>query len=341
MPADDPAKHPFAAQVRANCPTGMGQPDGFTTLVAVSGGPDSVALLRALTANGETGRARLVVAHFNHQWRGGESLNDEAFVAELAKALGLRCEVGRASATSVKSEELARAERYAFLVDAAHRCGARYVAVGHTADDQAETVLFRLLRGTGLSGLTGMPQFRSLSEATTLIRPMLALRRRDVLDYLADLQQPYQTDRSNADLRFARNRLRQEALPLLASVSQGDVTAQLVELGRQVEELLAPVRTEASRLLDVVAEMHGQEVQLHFDRCESLSDRTVLRELFVELWRRQHWPRGEMTSGRWEELADLALGETQRVLMLPGAIRVERVGRMVRLVGHSRGNTME
>ena len=97
---------------------------------------------------------------------------------------------------------------YAFLLDAAHRHGARYVAVGHTANDQAETILFRLLRGTGLSGLAGMPAHRPLSEAVTLVRPLLSVRRSPGEEYPEELGQPYRTDPSNAALPFARLRLR-------------------------------------------------------------------------------------------------------------------------------------
>lgn len=294
-----------------------------TTLAAVSGGPDSVALLRALVRlQPADARGRIVVAHYNHRWRGDESDGDEAFVKQLAASLGLEVLVGHSSSRSLaRSEESARNERYLFLLAAAQHVGARYVALGHTADDQAETILFRLLRGTGLSGLTGMPLTRQLSEAVTLVRPLLTVRRDQVRDYLQRLGQAFRVDTSNSDIRFARNRLRHEMLPELQKLAQGDVVEQLVQLSHQAEEVLEPLRLQAQQLLDTVAEFRAEGVALHLDRVPA-PPRTVVREMFVELWRRQHWPRGQMTYERWEELAVAFCERTSPSGMYPGGIRV-------------------
>ena len=302
-----------------------------TCLAAVSGGPDSVALLRAMVRLRLDGAAgRIVVAHYNHRWRGSESDGDELFVTNLAASLELSCEVGRADERAT-SEESARDQRYDFLLMTAHRVGARYVAVGHTADDQAETMLFRMLRGTGLSGLTGMPQTRPLSDATTLIRPLLSVRRAAVLDYLEQLQQPYRTDASNCDTRFARNRLRHETLPALQGWSAGDIVDNLLQLGRQASEIVEPIQAEALRLLDRIGEERAEEVLLHLHRLSEPPQRAVLRELFVELWRRRKWPRGEMSSGRWERLADAALGRTPADETFPGGVRMKTDGALLSL----------
>jgi tRNA(Ile)-lysidine synthase len=302
-----------------------------TCLAAVSGGPDSVALLRGMARLRTTGAAgRIIVAHYNHRWRGAESDGDEAFVRKLAANLGLEIEVGQADRPST-SEEAARDERYAFLLNAAHRVGARFVAAGHTADDQAETILFRMLRGTGLSGLTGMPQTRQLSEATTLIRPLLSVRRAEILNYLAELQQCYRTDGSNADLRFARNRLRHEVLPSSQELSAGDVVENLLQLGRQAAEIVEPIRGEASRLLDQLAEVQGTSIVLHLDGLNETPRRPVLREMFVELWRRRGWPRGEMTSERWEELAEAFAAAAPARRMFPGGVQLRVLGRNLHL----------
>lgn len=302
-----------------------------TTLTAVSGGPDSVALLHAMVRLRTADAAgRIVVAHYNHRWRGAESDGDEAFVKNLAASLGLACEVGHADQPST-SEEAARDERYTFLLTAAHRVGARFVAVGHTADDQAETILFRMLRGTGVSGLTGMPQTRQLSEATTLIRPLLSVRRAEVLEYLEQLQQPYRTDASNRDLRFARNRLRHEILPALQELIAGDVVENLLQLGRQAAEIVEPVRNEARRLLDQLMEDSGNTVLLHFDRLGDPPSQSVLREMFVELWRQRGWPRGQMTSARWEELAEAFITRSSAKRMFPGGVHVQILGQTMQL----------
>ncbi len=196
--------------------------------------------------------------------------------------------------------------------------GARYIATGHTFNDQAETILFRMLRGTGLAGLTGIPFVRPLSGAVTLIRPLLAVRRHEVLAYLTALNQPFRTDSSNADLQYARNRLRHEILPALQKESSGDVSEQLVQLGEQAAELLAPIRMAADSLLASV---------VFFNSCVRVpamlggSDRLVLRELFVQIWKRQRWPRGEMNFSRWEELAQSLERGIDPAGMFPGGIR--------------------
>lgn len=313
---------PFALETAFNAAWPAIVWSDVTALAAVSGGPDSVALLRAMVRlRPVVAAGRIVVAHHNHRWRGVESDGDEAFVRKLAASLGLEIEVGRADQPSA-SEEAARDERYAFLLGAAHRVGARFVAVGHTADDQAETILFRMLRGTGLSGLTGMPQARQLSDATTLIRPLLLVRRADVLDYLRQLQRPYRTDASNRDVRFARNHLRHEVLPALQELIAGDVVENLLQLGRQAGEIVEPIRDEARRLLDRLAEIQGHAVLLHLDRLGDSPSRPVAREMFVELWRQRGWPRGEMTSSRWEELAKAFITQSSPGRTFPGGVHM-------------------
>lgn len=295
-------------------------------LVAVSGGPDSTALLRALQRlRPDNAAGQLVVGHFNHRLRGDESDGDEAFVRDLAARLDLRCEIGRAETpNSIVSEEMARDARYAFLLAAAHEVGARWLVVAHTADDQAETILFRILRGTGISGLSGMPRLRRLSEATTLVRPLLDVRRSDVEEFLQALGQTARIDSSNIDRRYARNRLRYESLPQLESVFGPNVKEHLLRLGRQAEELTAPIRIQAQQLLDEFSQQAADRILLR--PVPSKTSRPVLREMFVELWRRENWPRGEMTLERWEELVDLYLGKLTSARMFPGRLRAEKKG---------------
>src|SRR5262245_32292513 len=191
-----------------------------TILVAVSGGADSVALLHALAQLRTAGEGRLIVAHFNHRLRGAESDGDQAFVEELAARLGLAVVIGRRDGGTderpdAADEESLRESRYAFLRLESGVHGARYVATAHTADDQVETVLLNILRGTGLAGLAGIPRVRPLAEATTLIRPLLGVSRGEILGYLASLDQPFREDASNRNLEYTRNRVRHELLPLL------------------------------------------------------------------------------------------------------------------------------
>src|SRR5262245_19042753 len=192
-----------------------------TILAAVSGGADSVALARGLQSLAGGGESRLILAHFNHPLRGAAPDADEQFVRDLAAQLHLQLIAGNAASDLSASgsgegiEGAARQARYDFLSDAAAQCGARYLATAHTADDQVETVLFNALRGTGLTGLAGIPRLRRLSEATTVVRPLLDVTRAEILDYLQSIVQSYRDDSSNRLEDYTRNRIRLQLLPQL------------------------------------------------------------------------------------------------------------------------------
>ena len=336
-----------------------------TVLVAVSGGPDSVALLRGLAAVRLPGGGQLVAAHFNHGLRGEQSQADEAFVVDLCRCLEIPCEVGRvdvgsgeghgASAKEAWGEENGdrrqagsgqgeaelRAARYRFLGDTARRVGARYVATGHTADDQAETVLHRILRGTGIAGLAGMRRYRELLPAVSLVRPLLNVSRSQVLEYLEALGQCYRTDRSNVDLRFTRNRIRHELLPHLAGQYNSgivDAVTRLAALAGDAQAVVASVVDE----LQARCVRADSPAQVTVD-CAGLADasRYLVRELLIAVWQRQSWPLVAMGYERWEQLADLVFAsptpaaELKRVF--PGSIRAERDGPLLRLLAMPAG----
>jgi tRNA(Ile)-lysidine synthase len=177
--------------------------------VAVSGGADSVFLLRALRSLG----LAAVVLHVNHKLRGAESDADEAFVRELAGELGLPVVVSSEPLPEGNTEQEARRVRYRFFQEqtAAGRCNR--VATGHTLDDQAETVLYRFLRGAGTAGLSGI---RPVTEAG-IVRPLLELRREEIRQWLRDNGHPWREDSSNADMEFRRNQIRCQYLPELTA----------------------------------------------------------------------------------------------------------------------------
>ncbi|MBX7169087.1 MAG: tRNA lysidine(34) synthetase TilS [Pirellulales bacterium] len=314
--------HPFEQELEASWPPT--EWSEVTVVIAVSGGPDSVALLRALVALRRPGLGRLVVAHFNHRWRGLESDRDEAFVRDLAAQHGLVCTVERApvEAGRPQSEEAARGARLAFLQESACAFGARFVATAHTADDQVETILQRILRGTGLGGLAGIPRARPLGPAT-LLRPLLQVRRVQVLAYLAAIAQPFCDDATNLQPVFTRNRLRHELLPLLARDFNPDVAGALLRLGRLAAEAQSVLRESARRRLQAVAtRCDAAQVELTLSGLRD-EPRYLVRELFVELWRQTGWPEQDMSFAHWEALAELALGPTPGLaaLDLPGGVR--------------------
>jgi tRNA(Ile)-lysidine synthase len=187
---------------------------GERVLVAVSGGPDSTALLHALVRLAPRLGIDLEAATVNHGLR-PEAAAEVALVAERCRALGVACEVltvdvRAARGPHVSWQDAARRVRLRALEEAAARRGCGRIALGHTADDQAETVLFRIVRGTGVAGLQAMPYHRG-----PFVRPMLDVRRREVLRYLAKRRLPFIEDPSNGDRRFTRARIRHEWIPFL------------------------------------------------------------------------------------------------------------------------------
>ncbi|MDR0841740.1 MAG: tRNA lysidine(34) synthetase TilS [Christensenellaceae bacterium] len=187
---------------------------GQSVLVGVSGGADSVALLRALHALQGELNIRVYAAHLNHAIRAQGAGADEAFVRSLCEALSLPLMVEhidvRAHAAGKTLEQAARDIRYAFLERAREAAGASAIALAHHMEDQAESLLLHLARGSGLAGLCGMQYRRG-----NIIRPFLNLRRAEIEAFLAELNQPYQTDETNAERCAARNRLRLDVLPYL------------------------------------------------------------------------------------------------------------------------------
>lgn len=307
-----------------------------TTLVAVSGGADSVALLRGLASlKGNLGQGRIMAAHFNHHLRGAESDADEAFVRQLASDLNIPLEVGGSNAPTDSTgdgiEAAARAARYSFLTETAHRVGARYVVTAHTADDQVETVLHRILRGTGISGLAGIPRARELSPAVALVRPLLAITRAEVLAFLASLPQPFREDSSNASRSFTRNRIRHELLPLLEKEYAPSLRASLLRLSKLAEENQAYLAGELEPLLSAHVQQRGNIIILDCGPL-ALLHRHLLRELFLRIWTLHHWPQQDMTLEKWDQLATLVQQPASTPPQsLPSGIRAERIAQELRL----------
>ena len=220
---------------------------GDRVVVAVSGGADSVALLHVLFAWRGHLDLTLAVAHVEHGLRGEESLDDARFVEQLTDRLGLPFFLKRLKLkpllrkrTGESVQAVARERRYEQLQAVAREWGGAKVAVGHTQDDQAETVLLSMLRGAGLAGLSGMPARREPG----LIRPLLQVSRSEILQYLDEKRCGFRVDSSNESPKYVRNRLRRDLLPLLKTFNPGVVSV----LSRQ-----ADILREEHQYLDEVA----------------------------------------------------------------------------------------
>ena len=243
-------------------------------LLALSGGPDSVALLHALRTLAARGGYCLTAAHLNHGLRGAESDRDEAFVRELCATLGVELIVERAcdlDRSAPNLEERAREARYAFLAAAAAGIGASYVATAHHADDQAETVMLRLLRGAGAAGLRAMDERgRPGAAGVTVLRPLLRVRRREVTAYLEAIGTRCVADSSNADRGFLRNRIRLDLLPALERDYAPGLGRRLASLAAELGELDDYVGRAARAELELRLESANGHAALNLDGFSSL-----------------------------------------------------------------------
>lgn len=231
---------------------------GETVLVGVSGGADSIALLHCLLTLAPTLGLRLHVIHVNHGLR-PDADGDQAFVEELARQWSVPLSVERVvvPAGGQSPEAAARAARYAAFRRAAERAAASRVALGHTADDQAETVLMRLLQGAGPRGLAGIPPVRGC-----YVRPLLEVRRHQIGAELRRLGIAWREDPTNRDPKFLRNRIRQDLLPFLASSFQPRIVEALCQAGSLTRALVTELETLAVQELDRLAMSQGQEILL-------------------------------------------------------------------------------
>ncbi len=243
-------------------------------LVAVSGGPDSVALLHLLW---RFNAQKIGVFHLNHGFRAAAS-KDATFVQDYAEKLGIPAQIeaydimGFLSASGESKQQGARKIRYQLLRNFAEENGYHRIALGHHGDDQAETVLMRILRGTGIHGLGGIPPQRG-----PFIRPLLNVYKKEIVQYCHDFEIPYVVDESNLEPVYLRNKIRQELLPLLAKEYNPEIMAQLVQLSDLAREDELELQTRAEE----IARRH-----LKWRRGQVLFPRNVFAELSLAMQRR-------------------------------------------------------
>ncbi len=297
--------------------------------VGCSGGADSVALALALAELHRGGSGFIGLVHVNHALRGAESDADEECVKELSERLAVRFHSVRLAGNSADEASL-RSQREAAFSGLAHASGARYVAVAHTADDNAETVLHQLFRGTGPAGLAGMQVFRPLGQDVVLARPLLQVRRHQLRQGLQQRGVSWREDASNDDTRYARNWIRHELLPLVESRYSG-ATARIAatanaqrdwleSIERQAADWLASKRLSGDGSLILQGEVFQQG---------DAADMCIVIDALRQLWRANAWPRGSMSALHWHRLAATIAGTQTERYTLPGEIDVVANGKRV------------
>jgi tRNA(Ile)-lysidine synthase len=317
-------------------------------LVAVSGGPDSVALLHLLCELREEWHLHLEVAHLQHGIRGEEAKEDGRFVADLAERLGIpfhlkEVDVPRIKASAGKGnlEALGRAERYRFFAEVARERKLDKVATAHTLEDQAETVLMWMLRGAGMKGLGGMAPLQKMhvtgtdsSDSITIIRPLLEISKAEILDYLAENEFAYRLDRTNRDTALLRNWIRRELLPALQRRAGGDFPARL---SREAELL-----RDEDRYLDQLASRRLAEFHREggLDRSALLREATPMQRRILRLWIAE--PRGHLRGLDFAHIDALLRliehGPPQGRLSIPGGWELAREYDTLRLGRRTRGS---
>lgn len=310
-------------------------------VVGVSGGADSTALLHILSdLNRELDWSlSLHAAHLNHGLRGAESDTDATFVQAAADALSIPRTIERrdiptlAAVEGMGVEEIARRERYAFFERVCLQAGAKTVAVGHHADDNAETILHRILRGTGLRGLSGIPRVRALSPRSEirLVRPLLHLTRAELREYLLDSGVAFREDSSNASTEPMRNRLRGSILPRIEAEVNPQAREALLRLGSQAVWLEEFLHETVDRTFDtLVISRTDQELVLN---AEALARKSRIFQ--TELVRRAYtsFGLGEQDLGFTHLVAAMELIEGEasgKQTKLPGGMTVEkRYGQLI------------
>ena len=319
-----------------------------TAVVAVSGGADSIFLAETLyrtrlknssLLTPHSSLTKLVIAHVNHNLRGAESDADEQFVRDWVEQRQKNSPwlVGRFTRLNIQTdsdglENACREARYAWLKDVCCNVGARYLFTAHNADDQIETVLFRILRGAGLDGLAGIAPIRVLTEGVTLVRPLLGWTKKQIIEQLDAWNQSYRTDSSNLSSDFSRNKIRNELLPLLEREYNPNVRNSLTNLSTLAAMASAEIDSLADAVLrQTIFRQSDDELILTRQPFRSASQ-YITMECFRKIWTQRGWTQQAMGLKQWTLLAQMAQSETiLPPYVFPGAVRVRVTEELIKL----------
>lgn len=299
---------------------------GDRVLLGISGGPDSVALLHFLFRLKKRLKFSLFLGHLNHGLR-KEAGEDAGFVKELAKSFSLPLTVGKRDLSKVRKpslEEKARDARYQFFAQVAKKYRVNKIALGHNLDDQAETILLRIIRGSGLLGLGGIKFKRSLKDNSEvqIIRPLLSVSRKEILDYLKERKLSFVTDSSNISPIYLRNRIRWEILPLLAKYNS-QIKESLERLAFACQEDFAFIEKTAFSFLPKILRKRNKKLIINikeFLKTPQSLQKEILRVALKPLCKKP------LTFSAIEFLQSLIIREKGKSsVCLPGSIKATRL----------------
>lgn len=302
---------------------------GDSVLAAVSGGPDSVFLLHALTRLSKKLRLKKVsVCNMDHCLRAEESAEESGFVRSMARDMGLelyhrRVDVKAQRGKDLSTEEAARAARYAFFREAAQESGSNVIATGHTLDDQAETVLMRLIKGASLKGLAGIAPVREDSAGISVVRPLFELGKKEIVEYLDAAGMECRIDSSNLEDKYFRNVVRRDILPFLENYNPR-LKRSLCNLAEHLREDFEFIKEEKSRISGRISKSGAGGVEIMLKDIV-IQPAAIRKEILRDSLELSGGEVKKLSFRHWKELDGLLLSKGKgRSVDLPGSIRVTR-----------------
>ena len=301
---------------------------GDSILVALSGGPDSVALLKLLTMIRQTQKLKLACLHVNHELRRSAD-RDERFVRKICTAWNVPCYVKRQNVRRVAQqkklslEEAGREVRYRVLIKKARELKFRKIATAHTRDDQAETVMMRILRGAGLKGIAAVPVKRQ-EEGRLIIRPLLGVSKKSILAALKRAKISYVRDPSNEDDVYFRNRIRKNLLPKIEKEYSRGISDRLAALADDAQALYGYLAHEAQKRYRTLSKRHGKTLSLPVRQLRSLHP-VIQTEVLFQAIEEVQGNRRRLTRKHLHAIQGLLKGPNKAAsLTLPQRLKAQR-----------------
>ncbi len=300
---------------------------GDRVLVCVSGGPDSVFLLRALDSLKRELGIRLFVANLDHGLRGSASKKDSDFVRRLASKMKLpifheKLSFGKFKNKKLSTEENLRGARYEFFKEAAKKLNTNVIATGHTLDDNAETLLMRIIKGTSLKGLAGIPPVRTLGRFK-VVRPLIETEKKDILKFLKAKKITFRTDRTNLDENFFRNKTRKKLLPYLSKYNPR-IKFTLVNMAEGLREDLDYLNTHLDKSKKGTIKGGRKSIFINL-RDLVVQPKTLQREIMRDALTKSGANIKKLGYRHWKELREfLKFKRKGQSIDLPGDIRITR-----------------